>query len=72
MSRLRSNPNSMSISPVSNVSGANGSHQTQATHNPAPHKPSGSASSPTDTIHLSQAAQAHLQSGDKNHDGDKR
>jgi len=58
----------MSISPVS---GVGATHEVNpAAHNPPPNKQAGSTNPPTDTIQLSKAAQAHLQGGDKDHDGD--
>jgi len=58
----------MSISPVSHVSPVHGSQNVQ---NQTPPKHKETNSHPTDTVHLSQAAQEHLKATrDKDHDGD--
>jgi hypothetical protein len=58
----------MSISPVSSTNPIQGSQNVQ---NQTPPKTKQTNSQPTDTVQLSQAALAHLQSsGDKDHDGD--
>jgi hypothetical protein len=58
----------MSISPVSNANAIPGSYETQ--NQQPPSKTPSSSNSPTDTVQLSQEAQAHLHSGDVDHDGD--
>lgn len=58
----------MSISPISNVTPV---HNSQTVQNQKAATTSSGASEPaTDTVHLSPAAQAHLQGGDADHDGD--
>ncbi len=61
---------SMSISPVSPVSAIYGSQPLQ--NQPPAGKKAGASEAATDTVQLSQAALAHLQAGDKDHDGDSR
>jgi len=60
----------MSISPVSPVNAPQGPQPVQ-NQNVSKHKQHHSAQPPTDTVHLSPEAQAHLKStGDVDHDGD--
>ena len=58
----------MSISPVSNANVVPVSYETP--NQQPPSKTPSSSDSPTDTVQLSQAALAHLHSGDVDHDGD--
>jgi hypothetical protein len=58
----------MSINPVSNVSALLGSQHAQ-NQGSSPKKPS-SSETPTDTVHLSSAALAHLNGADTDGDGD--
>ena len=60
----------MSIPPVSPVSPVNRSQTVQ--NQPSKSNKPGSTESPTDTVQLSPAALAHLQSGDQDHDGDSK
>jgi hypothetical protein len=57
------------VAPVSNISAVLSSQGAQS-NAPAGKKSSSSSEQATDTVTLSPAAQAHMQSGDVDHDGD--
>ncbi len=58
----------LSINPVSNVSAFSAITNTQ--NQPVTRQNSNSPDAPVDTVQLSSAAQAHLNGGDVDHDGD--
>ena len=58
----------MTVNPVSNVNSVSGSQQLQ-NHGKPNQKPKPSEN-PTDTVHLSPAALAHLKGADADGDGD--
>ena len=57
----------MTINPVSNINSVSGSQQFQ---NQAPNQKPKASQTPTDTVHLSPAALAHLKGADADGDGD--